>query len=178
MTSSKGPHFSLATPTPPHKSPPLVAVAYVLSHTTGPALYPLHPPRPTTISVARANTKCWTAHNWAKAHSLLTTGVQCCRLNSWISHWCKAGVGNPRLAWTFNIVNGFPSLGAKCWVFISQLWCKIYRILQALTTKTILHGCIPWKPVIILVQWEHATKVCNSGVNGGGARVWTSSLAS
>ena len=36
----------------------------------------IYTPRPTTITVARSNTKCWTACNWAEAHSLPTTGVQ------------------------------------------------------------------------------------------------------
>jgi len=30
-----------------------------------------------------------TAHNWAEANSLLTTGAQCYWLNNLVSHWCK-----------------------------------------------------------------------------------------
>jgi len=70
-------------------------VAYVWSHATG------------------------AAHNWAKANSLPTTGVQCYWLNNWISHWCM------------------------CWVFIGQLWCKMHGILPARDTNAILYDCIP-----------------------------------
>jgi len=40
-----------------------------------------------TTSVARPNTKSWTAynHNCAEAHHW----AQCYLFNNWISHWCK-----------------------------------------------------------------------------------------
>ena len=69
---------------------------------------------------------------------------------------------------------GLHTPGAKCWVFIGQLWCKIHRMFQARPTNTILHNLLyrlPWKPAILYLcsermQHRSTTAVYMTGRKG------------
>ena len=82
-----------------------------------------------------------TAHNWAEANSLPTTGVKCHWLNNWTSHWCKV----LSFHWTTLMQDTLDITGAG----------YEYDFIWLYT------GCS------ILVQWKDTTQVCSSGVTGG-----------